>query len=1444
MMKKIAVCVGFGVALLITVNSAEGQSGIISGGSTEVVTNASRVYVDDLVIGRVDGNNQLIVSNNASVSSRSGILGREDTADNNYVLIGAGSSWTNADDLFVGERGDHNLLEIRDGGVVVSEQGRIGRTDDALNNQVTVSGSNSLWNNTGDLEIGYYQNSGNNLTIDDGGRVIVGDKLELFDNNTLNVNRDGTLQINGAFLVNSGFSFNDGATLEVEGNLREFYQDLGTDQTLVFRGPDALWNYRDLTQNSRRYVIQSYWVGADVNGGNNALIITNGAQVENINVILGKAEGSDSNRVVVTGAGSSWDVQTNLFVGQSGSYNSLLVEDGASMGAVTGVVGFASNASYNAILVQGDGTTAAFNDLLIVGGHGSSNRLDIINGAALSAGDVSLGSSNMFAGVESVGNMMVISNGATVSMNSLGVGSVAGTHDNQLLITGQNTTNGISLGDLGIGWDSATNNSVIISNGAWASVNDLVISNAVDGNRIELRKDAWLSVNSDMDGGMTSNSNGFFWSESTLEILGVVSNFYGVEGGTNTLVVGAGGEWLDHEVSVGINVATNRMIIRNGGSVSNGVGFVGRGIGASNNVVEVESGGIWTNVSSLVVGEFGAHNTLNIHNGGLVAGGDLTVGQHSDENRVLVDGSDAWVSEVMVGENGSKNQILVSNGGEVISDSVFLGDGIGSESNVLRVSGAGSRWITGDYYKPFHDFVVGYEGSFNQLLITNGGEVRNDDGLIGYEISATGNSVDVNGAGSVWQVGEHLVVGEYGSSNRMSVTDGGLVASDMGFIGHNTGADFNRVEISGAESVWTNTSELLVGERGSNNSLQIMAGANVISGDSKIGAEPFASHNEVLVSGEDSAWTIQGSLTIGHANNTSNTLTIQDGGSVSIAGDFATEGVGNTVQLLQAGSLSLLGNVDLSGGGFVGGAGSTLDVYGALTGLSVLDGMSLRLLGDRAGWTETGDIMLLNGAYLYIDSGVSVAASNYLQSADSVLVFGAKSEAAGNPVVGNLVVTDTVDIASNAAFRVERTADEFDNDELYTNQLVSATTLLFDGVAPTNDSLAHLNTSGPMMNVSYFTTNNAIYAVIGIGKFAGTTPTTNTSVASLSDLERLKIEHRGMKPNFTLFENMTDQDRIEHFFQGTPNYLHAEGMMSGMDRVFARTTSKLLRTIRNMPPKGVNGPSSAESRWEGWFQGYGSTSSRDEESGFSGYGLDLYGTVFGLDNTQQDIMYGLAGGFATSEIDQDNGYASSADTGYGVVYSTLRNEDTMLDLLMAYGQSSVETRSDNADRTHAEFDAGHWMMKAGVRTELDYKRFVLIPEMSAFAGRYSQDGYVEDSLLVGRKIDDYDRWSYKSFLGATYAINRPLRRFDLITRVRAGWEHEFNTDPGAIGFALDGGINRYSFDMPAPVEDLFRVGVSFGVFLNERTELTLGADGQMADGYSALNYSGNLRFSF
>ncbi|MGH8245988.1 MAG: hypothetical protein ACREUU_06105, partial [Gammaproteobacteria bacterium] len=178
------------------------------GGSSNSVTLAgagSRWWLDDgVMVGAFGPANRLVVSNGAAlVTGSSSVIGLQPSASNNEAVVtGPGSSWTSGQ-IFVGWSGHDSRLLVSDGGLVASYAGYLGNgLAVGSNNLAVVTGAGSTWSNAFELRVGNVS-AGNRLVVSNSAVVSASTNVHIgfgptSTNNRLTVD-GGTLRVtNGA----------------------------------------------------------------------------------------------------------------------------------------------------------------------------------------------------------------------------------------------------------------------------------------------------------------------------------------------------------------------------------------------------------------------------------------------------------------------------------------------------------------------------------------------------------------------------------------------------------------------------------------------------------------------------------------------------------------------------------------------------------------------------------------------------------------------------------------------------------------------------------------------------------------------------------------------------------------------------------------------------------------------------------------------------------------------------------------------------------------------------------------------------------------------------------------------------------------------------------------------------------------------------------------------
>lgn len=238
----------------------------ISGAGADVRTNS---FIN---VGNVGNNNKLYIGDGAYVyGGRRVTVGQEAGSDNNQVIItGQGSEFRIMDTIRIGQIGNNNLVEVLDGGklVTLNQDGAasidVGQNAGVYGNMLVVSGVGSTVEGAGGLSIGARANATtsqyayqNSVVISDGGKISLGSSMATgllistasgAHTNTLTISSGGSLELvqgdiyvgnnvasSNAIIMHSGGRI-DGVGMTVRGGAA---LSLGGAQTTVELSSDA-----------------------------------------------------------------------------------------------------------------------------------------------------------------------------------------------------------------------------------------------------------------------------------------------------------------------------------------------------------------------------------------------------------------------------------------------------------------------------------------------------------------------------------------------------------------------------------------------------------------------------------------------------------------------------------------------------------------------------------------------------------------------------------------------------------------------------------------------------------------------------------------------------------------------------------------------------------------------------------------------------------------------------------------------------------------------------------------------------------------------------------------------------------------------------------------------------------------------------------------------------
>ena len=820
-----------------TVSSIGGVIARYSGSTSTATisgTNSKWNLTGDLRVGgdvtdaaNPGGTGTLQILSAGTVSSVNGFLGDSVGATGTATVDGAGSAWTISNRIGVGNYGTGTLL-VQNGGVVTSAGGIVGWNASSTGSTVTVTGSGSKWDSsTGIIFIGNLGQG--SLTVSNGGVV---------------TSTDGYV-----------------GTEAVAGNLQS---------TATITGANSAWN------NSG-----DLFIG---HNGNGKISILNGGVVTSLQGLLGDLAGS-SGTAVIDGAGSKWTTTGDFNVGRFGS-GDLTLSNGGVLNTFRGIIGNEAGSTGMA-RVSGVGTTWADTGTGIYVGLSGTGRLEVSDGAAVTANYLYVGHDTGSAG-------SVLLTGAGTKLTTA-LATYIGSDSNLLSGSAVTITDGAVLETVGSGLYVQSNSTLTISgNGTKVLVGTLHPGTPATWTDA----DGWFYLNN----ATVNVSNGARVETDGLYVSGAPS-------GSATMTVTGPGTVLDGKLLIYVGGDGNdsgttgdgSLTIANGATATATIVSIGNDTGLTGRLLVTGAGSSLTTVPNVnyagnMYAGYTSNGIITVQDGAsITAAGALRVG---------------WA-------DGSRGTVKIESGATLTSHDTVIGNEAGATGTVT-VTGAGTL-TNGD------EIVVGWSGIGGMTVEAGGTVINAHEGTVGFQAGSTG-TVTVTGPGSTWTNGSELVIG-WSGTGAMTIANGGTVSNTNGFIGARAGGS-GTVIVTGSGSTWESSSQLILGLEASTGELTIENGGKVINTGGRIGLSANST-GTVTVTGANSTLTDNGNiLRVGYDGT--GTLTITDGGLVTVG--TATSGAYD-------GTLTIASNTGSTGTlNFGAAAGSSAAAAGTLKAASVVFG--------------------------------------------------------------------------------------------------------------------------------------------------------------------------------------------------------------------------------------------------------------------------------------------------------------------------------------------------------------------------------------------------------------------------------------------------------------------------------------------------------------------------
>ena len=240
-----------------------------------------------------------------------------------------------------------------------------------------------------------------------------------------------------------------------------------------------------------------------------------------------------------------------------------------------------------------------------------------------------------------------------------------------------------------------------------------------------------------------------------------------------------------------------------------------------------------------------------------------------------------------------------------------IGGWTSAQSSVVTVDGKGSGWIDSGSIHIGTD-TAGQPFGPAELDISNGGYVSSASAFVGTVFNSLASIVNVDGAGSAWDITGPLAVGLVNNnrgSGELDITGGGHVTAGSAQISDYQGsAEYGMIRVDGPGSLLAIGGALTFGHSvlGLQTGVLVVSGGAQVNDASAASVGPSSLNGTVIVTGPGSAWSTSGDI------NFNGILTVSDGGKVEVGGLFKLQGRGTALGKLQ-GNGTVIGDVESSG---------------------------------------------------------------------------------------------------------------------------------------------------------------------------------------------------------------------------------------------------------------------------------------------------------------------------------------------------------------------------------------------------------------------------------------------------------------------------------------------------------------------------------------------------
>lgn len=816
--------------------------------------------------------------------------------------------------------------------------------------------------------------------------------------------------------------------------------------------------------------------------------------------------------------------------------------------------------------------------------------------------------------------------------------------------------------------------------------------------------------------------------------------------------------------------------------------------------------------------DIGAGQTLNVAGGGTVAINSSNAALDETatvavSNSTLTLGSAAATGNAQV---ALANSVVNAAADEVAIRQANVSGNVQVTGNTLAVQTLRTEGDTALEVAPAAQVQV------NQALDIDAGETLNVTGggtmAINSSNAALGETATLAVADSTLTLGNAAATGNAqvtlaNATVQAAADDVAIrqvnVSGNVQFTG-NTVAVGTLDTSAGAANLTTGSAGVQVGTLSGGNGVHAVQGKVALTGDSEAYEGTIVVYDEAEVEIEEDA-VLGGSVILAGAGTINGTVmgaVIVNDADASLGGSGSFQGgLIITNGVLAPGQSP--GEITVSGGEFVLGAGATLNIEvdeeGNHDSIRITDDSNANFvtgakvvavaIGDAADGTY--DIVTLEGAgYIQVDGANQAADANladFIQNTDLATISSLVVDGTGKIVEMSVDFTSNTEFLSATGSRTVRSFGSMLDSEAFA-ETASEALLDIVAAAQASDDIA--------------------------GAYAQMTNQLQTSVSSAASGVTSSV-------NSSLSRRMQDARTATR-----------EGLND-------RATGPLLASLS---PTVARDPSDAG--WQGYLQGYGRWGDRDDAGGVVGYDYNTYGTLLGAERfLGESGLLGGSIGYGRTDVDSaDSLSAMDMDSLTTSLYGTWFNQDYYLGMTVGYGYHNVDEMRDlrfAGLRAKGDFKAHTISIAPEVGKLLRYKSFGIEPYAGLNYTHFRHQSYTEKgadaaNLSVNSDTDDNLSLELGTRLRKTWVFDNGSY---VAPQLRFAWRHDFGDETSNIA-RLAGAETSFKTTGISVVNDVFSVGAGLNWRIDKSKMFYAQYDAEFGSGYDAHTLQASIKMQF